>query len=137
MRVLGIGTEIVECLRIAQLIERHGEQFIQGIFAPEEIQYCASRKYSTQQFAAYWAGKQAVLKSLSTGWSRDVHWRDLIIRNEPGLGPQAIMIGDIADLAARRGVNQVMLSLAHCRTHATAYALALESDSESEPRESF
>ena len=26
MHIAGIGTEIVECLRIAQVIERHGEQ---------------------------------------------------------------------------------------------------------------
>ena len=27
MSIAGIGTEIVECLRIAQMVERHGETF--------------------------------------------------------------------------------------------------------------
>jgi holo-[acyl-carrier protein] synthase len=137
MQVVGIGTEIVECLRIAQLIERHGEQFIQGVFAPEEIQYCASRKHSTQHFAAYWAGKQAVRKSLATGWIRDVYWRDLVIKQESGAGMLVVLSGDLADLALRRGVTRVMLSLAHCRTHATAYAMALDTSDLVEPPEVF
>jgi holo-[acyl-carrier protein] synthase len=128
MRVLGIGTEIVECLRIAQLIERHGEQFIQSVFTGEEIQYCASRKFATQYYAAYWASKRSVLKALGTGWTRDVSWRDMVIRVEPGLGPQVTLTGEVAELAARRGVTPILLSLAHCRTHATAYAMALDND---------
>lgn len=137
MRVLGIGTEIVECLRIAQLIERHGEQFIQGIFTGEEIQYCASRKFATQQYAAFWAGKRSVLKALGTGWSRNVTWRNMVIRVESGSGPQVTLTGEVAELAARRGVTQLLLSLAHCRTHATAYAMALDNHPWGEPRDTF
>ena len=135
MRVLGVGTEIVECLRIAQVIERHGEQFIQGILTSEEIQYCASRKHSTQQYAAHWAAKKAILRALGTAWTRDVHWRDIVIRVEVGAGPQVTLSGEVADLANRRGVTQIMVSFAHCRTHATAYVLALDTDTGGELRE--
>ena len=37
MSVVGIGTDIVECLRIAQMIERHGELFINRVYTPAEI----------------------------------------------------------------------------------------------------
>jgi phosphopantetheinyl transferase (holo-ACP synthase) len=30
MDIVGIGTDIVECLRIAQMIERHGELLREG-----------------------------------------------------------------------------------------------------------
>ena len=32
MTVIGIGTDIVECLRIVQMIERHGELFLTRVF---------------------------------------------------------------------------------------------------------
>jgi holo-[acyl-carrier protein] synthase len=126
MRILGIGTEIVECLRIAQMIERYGEQFLQGILTSEEIQFCASRKHSTQQYAAHWATKKAVLKALDTAWTRDFHWRDIVIRVEGGSEPRVKLLGELSELAGRRGVTRLMASYAHCRTHATSYVLALE-----------
>ena len=41
--VVGIGTDIVECLRIAEMIEKHEIYFISRVFTPWEIEYCGSR----------------------------------------------------------------------------------------------
>ncbi len=70
--ILGIGTDIIECLRIAQMIERHGELFITRVYTQHEIQYCQSRKQATQHYAGRWAAKEAVLKALGTGWRRGI-----------------------------------------------------------------
>ena len=87
MAIIGIGTDIVECLRIAQMIERHGELFINRVYTPHEIQYCHSRKLATQHFAGRWAAKEAVLKAIGTGWRRGISWRDVEIRNDIGGRP--------------------------------------------------
>ncbi len=84
MNVLGIGTDIVECLRIAQMIERHGELFIDRVYTAHEIEYCRSRKQATQHFAGRWAAKEAVLKAIGTGWRRGISWRDIEVRNGEG-----------------------------------------------------
>ena len=63
MSVIGIGTDIVECLRIARMIERHGELFINRVYTSHEIQYCSQRKAATQHYAGRWAAKEAVLKA--------------------------------------------------------------------------
>ena len=34
MNVLGVGTDITECLRIGKMIERHGELFVQRVYTP-------------------------------------------------------------------------------------------------------
>ena len=44
MNVIGIGTDIVETLRIAQMIERHGELFLTRVYTRREIEYCSARK---------------------------------------------------------------------------------------------
>jgi holo-[acyl-carrier protein] synthase len=128
MQVLGIGTDIVECLRIAQVIERHGEQFINRVFTPHEIEYCSSRAAATQHYAGRWAAKEAVMKALGTGWVRGVNWTDIEIRNENGGRPAVSFRGSVRDLVESLGISEMHISISHCRTHATAYALATGDD---------
>jgi holo-[acyl-carrier protein] synthase len=123
--ILGIGTEITECLRIARLIERHGELFINRVYTADEVRFCQSRRQSTQHFAARWAAKEAVFKALGIAARRGAVWSDIEIRNVPS-GQSAVAVrGAIKDLVEQLGVGKVLVSIAHCRTHATAYALAL------------
>ncbi len=126
MKILGVGTDITECLRIAQMIERHGELFIGRVYTPHEIEYCRSRRMATQHFAGRWAAKEAVLKALGTGWRRGISWRDVEIRNLPSGQPVAILRGGTAEIAAERGIRCVFVSISHCRTNATAYAVAVD-----------
>lgn len=128
MNVIGIGTDIVDCLRIAKMIERHGEQFICRVYTPNEIGYCSSRKAATQHYAGRWAAKEAVLKSIGTGWSPGIKWRDIEIRNEIGGKPSIKLTAGAQDVAESKGVKSVMVSISHCRTHATAYAMAIGDD---------
>jgi holo-[acyl-carrier protein] synthase len=125
MAILGIGTDIVECLRIAQMVERHGELFITRVYTPLEIEYCQSRKQATQHFAGRWAAKEAVLKALGTGWRRGISWRDVEIRNLRTGSPTISLYGGARDYMEQAGIAQVLISISHCRSHATAYAVAL------------
>jgi holo-[acyl-carrier protein] synthase len=125
MEVLGIGTDIIECLRIAQMIERHGELFLSRVFTVHEIEYCSARKASTQHYAGRFAAKEAVLKALGTGWTRGIHWRDIEVRNELGGKPNIALGGGARDLCEKLGIREMLISISHCRTHATAYALAV------------
>jgi holo-[acyl-carrier protein] synthase len=123
--IIGIGTDIVECLRIAQMIDRHGELFIQRVYTPHEVQYCQSRKQSTQHFAGRWAAKEAVLKALGTGWVKGITWRDVEVRNDGGGKPSIELHGGARQRADAINLDQILISISHCRSHATAYALAL------------
>ena len=133
MNVLGIGTDIVECLRIAQMIERHGELFINRVYTPQEIRYCQSRKQATQHFAGRWAAKEAILKALGTGWRRGISWRDIEVRNDPMGRPVVGLRGGARDIVEQRGIREMLVSISHCRSHATAYALALGGEAPSQP----
>jgi holo-[acyl-carrier protein] synthase len=128
MHLVGVGTDIVECLRIAQLIERHGELFIGRIYTDSEISFCSARKAATQHYAGRFAAKSAVLKALGTGWRRGINWKDIEIRNGDDGRPTVALRGGLRDLVEQGDVSQVQISIAHCRTHATAFALALGED---------
>jgi len=125
MNVIGIGTDIVECLRIAQMIERHAEQFINRIYTSHEVAYCSARKAATQHYAGHWAAKEAVLKSLGTRWTPAIRWVDIEIRSEDGGPPRIALGGGARELCETLGITEILISISHCRSHATAYALAL------------
>jgi holo-[acyl-carrier protein] synthase len=125
MDIVGVGTDIVECLRIGRMIEQHGEQFLGRIFTEREIRYCQARKRTTEHFAGRWAAKEAVLKSLGVGWRRGLTWTDVEVRNDGGGRPQVLLCGAAKDIAVNRRVGDVLLSIAHCRAYAVAYALAV------------
>lgn len=128
MKVLGIGTDIIECLRIAQMIERHGELFINRVYTPYEIRYCSSRKQATQHYSGRWAAKEAILKALGTGWRRGISWRDIEVRNDSQGKPVVGLRGGARDLVEQLGIREMLVSISHCRSHAMAYALAIGDD---------
>lgn len=122
MTVIGIGTEIVECLRIAQMIERHGEQFLSRVFTPGEIEFCSSRNAATQQYAGRWAAKEAVAKAMGLEPSGGMQWTDIEIRPGPAR-LEVALAGRARDVCEQLGATRLLVSIAHCRTHATAFAI--------------
>jgi len=124
MHIIGIGTDIIECLRIAQMIDRHGELFIRRVYTEHEIGYCSTKKASTQHYAGRWAAKEAVLKVLGTGWKRGISWRDIEVRNRPSGAATITLYAGARDVADQLGIENLLISISHCRSHATAYSLA-------------
>lgn len=125
MEILGIGTDIIECPRIGKMIEQHGELFLRRVYTEREIRYCQSRKHAIENFAERWAAKEAILKALGTGWNRGIAWTDIEVRNGFAGQPRVLVCGRVRDAALRRGIGDILITVSHCRTYATAYALAL------------
>jgi holo-[acyl-carrier protein] synthase len=125
MEIVGIGTDIVECLRIGRMIERHGELFLTRVYTEREIRYCQERKRATEHFAGRWAAKEAILKCLGTGWRRGICWTEIEIRNDPAGKPVVHMCGVAKDLTQSLRIADILLSISHCRAYATAFAVAV------------
>ena len=125
MEIVGVGTDIVECLRVGRMIERHGELFLARIYTEREMRFCQQRKRATEHFAARWAAKEATLKALGQPWRRGVEWTDVEVLEEPGVAPAVRFFGAMKELAEQLRVSTVLLSMGHCRAYATAHALAL------------
>jgi holo-[acyl-carrier protein] synthase len=124
MAILGTGIDITECLRIAQMIERHGELFITRVYTDLEIDYCTTRKAATQHYAGRWAAKEAVLKALGTGWRRGIAWRDIEIRNDAKGAPTVHLRAGARDVMEKAGIKKLHVSISHCRSFAVAHVVA-------------
>lgn len=128
MRIIGIGTDIIECPRIGKMIEQHGELFLRRVYTDREIRYCQARKHAIEHFAGRWAAKEAILKAIGTGWTRGIAWTDLEVRNQTGGAPRVLVCGGAKEAAREQGIANILISISHCRTYATAYALAVGRD---------
>ena len=123
--IVGLGTDIVEIIRIGRMIERHGEHFLQRVYTPDEISYCQRRKMAYQHFAGRWAAKEAVMKVLGTGFIRGISWTDIEIRSRRSGQPEVCLSGGVREYAARLGIESVLISISHCRSYATATAIGV------------
>jgi holo-[acyl-carrier protein] synthase len=125
MDIVGIGTEIVECLRIRRMIEEHGEQFLLRVFTEKEVRFCQSRRHATEQFAARWAAKEAVLKSLGAAGGKGAAWTDIETDSDEAGNAKVNLRGSLRETMDARGVRDVIISFSFCRAYATATAIAL------------
>ncbi|MEM9368182.1 MAG: holo-ACP synthase [Planctomycetota bacterium] len=122
MAIVTVGTEMVQCVRIAHMISRHGEQFLERVFTPAEIEHGTSSADPTAHFARRWVAKESVFKALRCRGKR-VRWTDIEVVPDPVAG-HAIRLHHAAErLAAERSIRRIHLSMGGCRTQVVAYVV--------------
>ncbi len=123
--IVGLGTDIVEISRIGQMIERHGDTFLNRVFTETENEYCGSKKNKEQHYAGRWAAKEAVMKTLGTGFIKGIGWKDIEIINLKSGKPTIVISGGVKLHAAEMGITEILITISHSREFATATAIAL------------
>jgi len=91
--ILGIGSDITDARRIAKVIERHGERFLDRIFTPIERAKADKRRNRIETYAKRFAAKEACAKALGTGLRAGVWWRDMGVVNLQGGRPTMELTG--------------------------------------------
>ena len=125
MKIVGIGTDLIEVDRIANMVEKHGDLFLSRVYSKEEIRYCSARGAAAQHYAGRWAAKEAVLKVLGTGWAKSIKWNEISVVNEGSGRPVIELDGRAKEIAAQLGIDEMMISISHSRDHAIAYAMGI------------
>src|SRR5690606_26952028 len=126
MPILGHGIDIVETARIRQLVESHGQRFLDRCFTPGELAYCnRNTKRYFEHLAGRFAAKEAVLKVLGTGWRGGIQWTDIEILRESSGQPRITLTGESQRIAEELGIYRWHISISHIETHATASAIGL------------
>jgi len=91
--ILGIGSDITDVRRIANVIERHGERFLDRIFTATERARADKRRNRIETYAKRFAAKEACAKALGTGLRAGVWWRDMGVVNLPSGRPTMALTG--------------------------------------------
>jgi holo-[acyl-carrier protein] synthase len=116
----GIGTDIIEIERVRQSIERHGQHFLNRLFTQKEQDYCYKFNNPAPHFAGRFAAKEAIAKALGTGFGAELSWHDIEIIGDEHGKPVAHFSKEAKE---RFGNPQILLSISHSATNATAVAL--------------
>ncbi|MGH8935636.1 MAG: holo-ACP synthase [Acidimicrobiia bacterium] len=121
MNIVGLGMDLAEVERVRRLLEQY-PGFPERVFTEHERGYAARFANPARRYAARFAAKEAVMKSLGVGW-RDVRWRDIEITG--GGRPEVRLSGTAAARAESLGVAEVLVTITHTDHQAMVVAIAL------------
>ena len=125
MSVVAHGIDMVDCVRLEQVIRRHGDRFLKRVFTAAELDYCLGRKREIEHLAGRFAAKEAVLKVLGTGWTNGISWTDIEVINESSGRPRVHLTGRCRQIADELGLTDIQISISHIATHAIASAIGV------------
>jgi holo-[acyl-carrier protein] synthase len=95
--IIGIGSDLIDITRVAKVIERHGDRFLDRVFTDAERaraeRRAKSEKMVVATYAKRFAAKEAMSKALGTGIRQGVWWRDMGVINLPGGKPSMKLTG--------------------------------------------
>jgi holo-[acyl-carrier protein] synthase len=122
--IIGLGLDATEIDRIAEMIERYGDRFLQRVFTEGEIAYCRRRREPAIHFAGRFAAKEAAMKALGTGHSHGVIWRGVEVVRRGG-PPQLQLHGGAAARFTAIGGTSSLITITHTDALALAQVLIL------------
>ena len=121
MRILGLGVDLADIDRVESVLERY-PRFADRCFTEHEKAYAFRFEKPARRLAARFAGKEAVMKSLGTGWRR-IRWTEIEITG--GGKPTVRMSGNASRRAEMLGVTEVLVTITHTDTSALVMAVAV------------
>jgi holo-[acyl-carrier protein] synthase len=80
MRILGIGVDIIQNKRIKSSIKN--KLFVLRTFGNKEIYFSKNISDKTNYFAKRFAAKEALAKSIGTGFRNNLNFKDIQILND-------------------------------------------------------
>lgn len=121
MMILGLGVDLADIERVRRVLQKY-PRFAERCFTEHEREYAFRFTRPERRLAARFAGKEAVMKSLGTGWRR-IRWQDIEITG--GGKPTVRMSGNAAKRAEALGVTEVLVTITHTDTDAMVMAVAV------------
>lgn len=117
--IFGIGTDIIEVQRVGAVVAK-GRDFIERIFAQQEIEYCENKRHKNQHYAARFAAKEAFMKALGTGWSHGIGFNQIEVTHAASGQPEIILHGKALEIADEMEIVRIHISLSHLKEYAIA-----------------
>lgn len=125
MDIIAHGIDLVDFPRIEQMIERHGDRFVNRVFTAAEQAYARANRNTIEKYAGRFAAKEAVLKLVGTGWRGKIKWTDIEVTNDAVGRPEVTLSGEVKRIAESLHIQQISISITHTANFAIASAVAL------------
>ena len=123
--IYGIGTDLVELARVEQTYHRFGERFVERLLMDEERELFYQNTQPVRFLAMRFAGKEATVKAMGTGFANGVWIRDIgIVANALGK-PEIVWSKRGKDVCDRLGIGEGFISLTDDAGLILAFAVVL------------
>jgi len=123
MKILGIGTDIVNIKRISKVIKTSNSHFKKKVFSKGEIEYCEKKKNPSSYFAKRFAAKEALSKALGTGIRKGIDFKNIEVFNNSSGKPMIKLKGSTLSYLKKKLKNRkysIYLSLSDDKPWAQA-----------------
>lgn len=130
MDIIAHGIDLVDLPRIEQMVERHGDRFVNRLFTAAEQAYARAHRNTVEKYAGRFAAKEAILKLVGTGWRGKIKWTDIEVTNDAAGRPQVALSGEVQRIALALKIEHISISITHTANFAIASAVALSRSDE-------
>ena len=120
MRIIGLGTDIVELSRIVSALDNFRGRFRERVYTAGELRLGESKNGYPAYFAGRWAAKEAAATALGCGIGEKCAFTDIEIMNDDCGRPVLAFSGAAAERAAELGVEEIKISISHEASYAVA-----------------
>ncbi len=126
--IFGIGTDILRIDRVERTWKRFGDRFVKRLLLPDELAGFKRQKQPVRFLAMRFAGKEAVVKAMGTGFRHGMWIRDVgVIQNQWGK-PEIIFSERGHKMCARLGIGDGHISLTDDGGFVIAVAILLKAE---------
>jgi holo-[acyl-carrier protein] synthase len=123
VRIIGIGTDIVNIQRVQKSLDRHGEAFAKRILHSNELEHFRDTSQKTAYLAKRFAAKEALAKALGTGIRQGIHLHEIETQNDLLGKPLFVFHGSTLKKTSELGVTESFLTLSDEQKYAVAYVI--------------
>ena len=118
--IYGVGTDLVEIVRIEKALARHGERFARRVLCEPELRRFLAHRQPASYLAKRFAAKEAFTKALGTGIKAPANWHGVWVVNQRSGKPELEFSKELRFLLSERGITRAHLSLSDERGVAVA-----------------
>jgi holo-[acyl-carrier protein] synthase len=117
-----VGTDVEAIADVAAALERWGDRYARRLFTVAERAECGD---AAPRLAARFAAKEAAIKVLAPDENMIPRWRSIEVRTAANGAPSLTLYDEAADLARKRRLGPISVSLSHGAGIGTATVVAL------------
>ncbi len=124
MQIIGNGVDIIDNIRIKNSIKNIN--FIKRVYSNTEVKESKKVRNKINFFAKRFAAKEAFVKSIGTGFRKNINFKDISVKNTKNGKPQLIIKKKIKKRIKKyfKMTNfKIFLSLSDEKKHSIAFVI--------------
>ena len=80
--ILGTGIDLLKVSRVKKILDKYGDIFLKKVFSEDEIKKNKKTIFKANKLAKSFATKEAFVKALGTGFTKQISFKDISLKNE-------------------------------------------------------